>query len=242
MSKSLTLSNGLILARSSGIAQSQIVRPTESIWFAITGVSFIASRAVWTASGAEVADRHHAPSIVRLEAAHVHFVVSLCAFGEPFEFVACAVSGDEIADRAGGICSRRRVWRRSTSAQKPCRLLVGIRQFDRARPRDRCCARDSNSSRCRPFRFSCGRFSSLRPSGSVTPVSLFLAKFHAPSTAASVVPMPSGRKAYGLRLPSASGESWGKVSQGGGRRPSFTHWSQVSGEISNSAAPVSRST
>ena len=33
------------------MAQSQIVRPTESIWFAITGVSFIASRAVWTASG-----------------------------------------------------------------------------------------------------------------------------------------------------------------------------------------------
>src|SRR5439155_18198374 len=52
MSKSLTLSNGLNLARSSGIAQSQIVRPTDSIWFAITAVSFIASRAVWTVIGA----------------------------------------------------------------------------------------------------------------------------------------------------------------------------------------------
>jgi hypothetical protein len=51
MSKSLTLSKGLATARPSGIAQSQIVRPTESIWFAMTGVSFIASRAVWTASG-----------------------------------------------------------------------------------------------------------------------------------------------------------------------------------------------
>jgi len=28
------------------MAQSQIVRPTDSIWFAITGVSFMASRAV----------------------------------------------------------------------------------------------------------------------------------------------------------------------------------------------------
>src|SRR6266566_8275843 len=36
MSKSFTLSKGLATARSSGIAQSQIVRPTESIWFAIT--------------------------------------------------------------------------------------------------------------------------------------------------------------------------------------------------------------
>ena len=42
----------------------------------------------------QVANRHHAPSIVRLEAAHVHSVIRLCTFGEPFEFVACAVSGD----------------------------------------------------------------------------------------------------------------------------------------------------
>jgi hypothetical protein len=39
------------LARSTGMAQSQMVRPTASIWFAITGVAFMASRAVYTASG-----------------------------------------------------------------------------------------------------------------------------------------------------------------------------------------------
>jgi hypothetical protein len=33
------------------MAQSQIVRPTDSIWFAITGVSFMASRAVWIVMG-----------------------------------------------------------------------------------------------------------------------------------------------------------------------------------------------
>jgi hypothetical protein len=47
----LDLVEGIYEAKPSGMAQSHMVRPTESIWFAITGVSFIASRAVWTASG-----------------------------------------------------------------------------------------------------------------------------------------------------------------------------------------------
>ena len=80
------------------MAQSQIVRPTESIWFAITGVSFIASRAVWTASGLKIADRHHAPGVVRLEAAHMHFVIGLRALREPLKLVAFAIARDQIAD------------------------------------------------------------------------------------------------------------------------------------------------
>ncbi|OIM93232.1 hypothetical protein BLN97_17665 [Bradyrhizobium elkanii] len=51
ISRSFTFSKGLIFARPSGIAQSQMVVPTESIWLAMTGVSFMESRAVWTVSG-----------------------------------------------------------------------------------------------------------------------------------------------------------------------------------------------
>jgi len=70
------------------------------------------------------------PSIVRLEAAHLHFVIRWCAFGEPFEFVACAVSGDEIADRAGRTTGRSRIPAPLDFGEKPCRVLDRIGQFD----------------------------------------------------------------------------------------------------------------
>jgi hypothetical protein len=206
MSKSLTLSNGLNLARSSGIAQSQIVRPTDSIWFAITAVSFIASRAVWTVIGARSRTATMPPSIVRLEAAHVHFVIGLCAFGESFEFVACAVSGDEIADRAGRITSRSRIPAPLDFGEKPCRVLDRIGQFDPL-------ALAVGVSSGIPIIVGVGLSAFLADGFGLYPFRQRHTGFPFSGQISTLpawphrwCPMPSGRRVYGLRLASASGE------------------------------------
>ena len=154
----------------------------------------------------QVANRHHAPSIVRLEAAHVHFVIRLCAFGEPFEFVACAVSGDEIADRAGRITSRSRIPAPLDFGEKPCRVLDRVGQFDPL-------ALAVGVSSGIPIIVGVGLSAFFADGFGLYPFRQRHAGFPFSGQISTLhawphrwCPMPSGWRVYGLRLPSASGE------------------------------------